>query len=135
MGRGAVVIKLGRLHGVDADKAQLAGTLTHIERLGVADLEGDAINHHHAWPADVDKPQLAALEEIADAEGLAQRVREGEGILDRHDATEHDAVDMAVGHGQLVWRENLFYQEFTAQALSVQLFCMIAVNALTNLHD
>ncbi|MNC19672.1 hypothetical protein D3C75_676090 [compost metagenome] len=134
MGRGAVVVKLGRLRGVDADKAQLAGTLTHIERLGVADLEGGTIDHHHSGAADVDEPQLAALEEIVDAEGLAQRIREGEGALNWHDAAEHDAVDVAVGHGQPIGAEDLFHQKLTAQALSVQLPGMIAVNALTNLH-
>ncbi|MNT39187.1 hypothetical protein D3C72_1754140 [compost metagenome] len=135
MGRGAVVVKLGRLRGADAGKAQLAGTLTHIERLGVADLEGGAIDHYHTGTADVDEAQLAALQEVADTEGLAQRVREAESGLYRHHATEHDAVDVAVGHGQLVRREDLFYQEFTAQALSVQLFGMIAVDTLTNLHN
>ncbi|MNI32116.1 hypothetical protein D3C73_860170 [compost metagenome] len=56
MGRGAVVVKLGRLRGVDAGEAQLAGSLAHIERLGLAYFIGSAIHHHHAWATDVDKP-------------------------------------------------------------------------------
>ncbi|MNC42738.1 hypothetical protein D3C75_915620 [compost metagenome] len=55
--------------------------------------------------------------------------------MHRHDATEHDAVDVAVGHGQLIRREDLFHQKLTAQALSVQLFGVIAVDTLTNLHN
>lgn len=134
MGRGAVVVELGRLPGIDAGEAQLAGTHADVQRLGMADLVFAAIHDDQARSADIDEAELAALEEVADAEGLAQLGREGEGAMDRHDATEHDAIDVAVGHGQAIGTEDLLHQKLTAQPLSVQLFGMIAVDTLTNLH-
>ncbi|MNT49737.1 hypothetical protein D3C72_1866090 [compost metagenome] len=134
MGRGAVVVELGRLRGIGTGKAQGTGTLADVERLGLGYFIGSAIHDHHARATDIDKAKLAPLQEIGDAKGLAELIGESQRPIHRHDAAEYDAVDVAVSHGQPVRAEDLFHQKLTAQALGVELFGVIAVDALTSLH-
>ena len=94
-----------------------------------------AVDGDNARAADINNAHFASLKEITDAQLFADLIANGYRLCHRLDAADDNAVNMAIGHGVLVGGENVLNKEFAAQPLGIQPFGMVAVNALTNLHD
>ena len=134
MGRGAVVVQLGRGGRVDAAEAHVAGTHADIQGFFTVQVKALTVHFNHRRATDVDQAQFAALQEEINTVGLAQVIAERQGLGDRLDTAKHDAIDVAVGHGDLIGNKHLLNQEFTAQAGSIKLTGVVAMNALTSFH-
>lgn len=80
------------------------------------------------------KPSFSALQKKVSAGESAQLWRKRHRTVDRHDATDDDAVNLAVGQGGFICFEKAIDQKMAAQTLGVQGLEMIAVNRLANVH-
>ena len=134
MRRRAVQVELGRMRRLRAAKAHVLRTRADVERLARADLVGRAVDDDRAWPADVDRAQLAALEKAAHRELPRELRREPDLSLHRHHAADDDAVDLAVGQAELIGKEQALDEKVAAQRRGVERLHVLAVQRLADVH-
>ena len=135
MGRRGVVVELRRMGRVDAAEGKLAGTHADVERFRRTDRDGLAVDDDTRRTADVDHSHFAALQEEVHAESAADPFGQPNRAGERHDAADHDPVNLAVGHRHLARPEHLRDEELAAQALRVECSCLRAVDGLTRFHQ